>query len=281
MRWTCVIALLAVLTGAAATVAEAGGYTDASYITPFGRVGQPYVHQVEWKPGNGCPPYGYAVVGGELPPGLSLSSSGSITGIPTRAGTYSFYIRQTDQCGPQGEGNAPFRITILGDTPTAEVRTPFSIALATLLDTGGLRYAYVPVAGFPYGIGLDPIAGTIFGSPRHTGVVDLTLLVIDTNDVGKPLKLSLVVLPRLAIVSARLQDGSVGVAYRGAVRVSGGKSPVWRIPSGHLPPGLTLSSRTGAISGVPRRAGLSRFTVAVRDALGAAVAMPYTLKITP
>jgi hypothetical protein len=279
MRAICVFFLLAALAGAAATSAAAGGYTDASYITPFGRVGQPYSHRVEWKPGNGCPPYGYAVVGGELPPGLSLSPSGSITGVPNHAGTYSFYIRQTDQCGPQGEGNAPFRITILGDTPTTEVRTPFSISLATLLDTGGLRYRYVPVAGFPYGIGLDPVAGTIFGSPRQAGVVDLTILVIDANDVGKPLTLSLVVVPKLTIVSAGLRPGRVGAAYRAAVVVNGGKAPVWRVSSGRLPPGLTLSPRTGAIAGVPGRPGVYRFTVSVRDALGVAASTSYTLRI--
>ena len=69
LRFIRVFVLFALLAGVFASVAAAGGYTDASYYTPVGKVGTPYSHRVEWKPGTGCPPYTYAVVGGEFPPG--------------------------------------------------------------------------------------------------------------------------------------------------------------------------------------------------------------------
>jgi hypothetical protein len=51
------------------------------------------------------------------------------------------------------------------------------------------------------------------------------------------------------------------------------------MPSGKLPSGLKLNSATGVISGVPKRAGSFRFSVSVKDALGATVSIRYVLLI--
>lgn len=377
MRLLRVFVLVALLGGAFVSSASAGGYTDASYSTPVGKVGTPYSHTVSWKPGTGCPPFTYAVVGGAFPPGLSLSSNGNITGTPTLAGTYTFYIRQTDNCGPEGEGNAPFVITIQGgaaplavtsDTllngeaelsysvaltasggaasrawsvtsgqlppgltlssdgrlsgmpttagtfsftatvsdgtssssknlaltiipgitvnaspvvPIAEVRTPYSAAVPALLGvTGGVPpYRYAPVSGFPFGIGFDSATGEIFGSPREPGVVDLTILITDGNNATKQVTVSITVLPRLQITRIRLASGSVGHGYRTTVTIAGGKDPAWTVLSGKLPAGLKLNTATGAINGVPKRAGSFRFTVSVKDSLGAMVSIRYVLLI--
>jgi hypothetical protein len=378
MRLLRVFVLVALLAGAFVSSASAGGYTDASYYTPVGKVGTPYSHTVSWKPGTGCPPFTYAVVGGSFPPGLSLSSNGNITGTPTSSGTYTFYIRQTDNCGPEGEGNAPFVIKIqagapplavtsdtllngeaelaysvaltasgggaasrawsvtsgqlppglvlsseghLSGTPTtagtyaftatvsdgtsssskslaltiipgitvaaapivpiAEVRTPYSASVPTLLGvTGGMPpYRYTPVSGFPFGIGFDSTTGEIFGSPREPGVVDLTILITDANQATKQVTVSVRVLPKLQILRVRLASGNVGQTYRTKVTVAGGKDPVWTVLSGKLPAGLKLNSATGVINGVPKRVGSFRFTVSVKDSLGATVSIRYALLI--
>ena len=49
--------------------------------------------------------------------------------------------------------------------------------------------------------------------------------------------------------------------------------------SGKLPAGLKLNSTTGAITGLPKRAGSFHFTVSVKDALGATVSIRYALVI--
>jgi hypothetical protein len=377
MRLLRAFALVALLAGVFASSASAGGYTDESYFTPVGKVGTPYSHTVEWKPGTGCPPYTYAVVGGAFPPGLTLSSNGHITGTPTQAGTYTFYIRQTDNCGPEGEGNAPFVIKIQGGapplaitsstlsngqadlsysvaltasgggttptwsvtsgqlppgltlssdgrlsgTPTtagtytftatvsdgtssssksltltiipgitvnaapivplAEVRTPYSVSVPTLFGiTGGTPpYRYTPVSGFPFGIGFDSATGEIFGSPREPGVIALTILITDANNATKQVMVSVTVLPKLQILRLRLAGGRVGHSYKTKVTVTGGKDPVWTVLSGKLPSGLKLNSATGAINGVPRRVGSFRFTVSVKDSLGATVSIRYVLLV--
>lgn len=378
MRLLKAFVLVALLAGAYSPLASAGGYTDESYFTPVGKVGTPYSHTVSWKPGTGCPPYGYSVVGGAFPPGLSLSSSsGHISGTPTQAGTYTFYIRQTDNCGIEGEGNAPFVIKIQGGAPplvitsstlgngeadlsysvmlsasgggtaktwsvtagalpagltlsndghlsgtptspgsyaftatvsdgtsssskglsltiipgitvnatptvpTAEVRTNYSASVPTMLGvTGGVPpYRYAPVSGFPFGIGFDSATGQIFGSPREPGVVNLTIAITDANGATKQVTVSVTVVPKLHIVSTRVARGTVGKRYRANVSVAGGQDPVWAMLSGKLPAGLKLNAATGAITGLPKRAGSFHFTVSIKDALGATVSIRYALVI--
>jgi len=380
MRFIRILFLAAVIAAVISPTAGAGGYTDASYFTPVGMVGQSYSHVVQWKPGTGCPPYTYSVVGGVFPPGLSLSSDGHITGKPTTPGTYTFYIRQTDNCGIEGEGNAPFVIKVEGSAepplaiasssapggevglsyaaslaatgggsasrawslaagalppglalsgegklagvpttsgtytfsvavsngtssatkslsitvipgiafaaapvvPQAEVRTPYSATVPTILGVSGGAppYSYASVSGFPFGIGFDASTGTIFGSPREAGTLHLTVAVSDANGARRETTLELVVLPKLRIVSRRLVTGSVGKSYRMSIRVNGGKGPVWALAAGKLPTGLRLNRATGMVQGVPRRTGTFAFSVAVTDALGAKVSTRFTLRIS-
>ena len=378
MRFFRVLILVAAVAGIFSSVAMAGGYTDASYFTPVGKVGTPYSHTISWKPGTGCPPYSYAVVGGTFPPGLTLSSDGHITGTPTLAGTYTFYARNTDNCGPEGEGNAPFVITIQsgapplavttstlstaeGDltysaalsasgggtsakvwsvtegqlppgltlssdghitgTPTtagtysftatvsdgysssskkftlivipgiavnaspivpmAEVRTPYSALVAEMFGlTGGAPpYRFTPVSGFPFGIGFNTETGEIFGSPRTPGTFNLVIRITDANQASKEVTVSLRVVPRLHIVPIDLHRGHVGERYRAKVTVTGGDTPVWSVSSGKLPAGLKLNTKTGVISGTPKRAGTFRFKIFVTDSLGAKVSIQYALVI--
>ncbi len=66
-----------------------------------------------------------------------------------------------------------------------------------------------------------------------------------------------------------LPAASVGVAYSGAVLVSGGTAPyAFTVVAGPLPPGLALSAQ-GVFSGTPTQAGSFVFTVRVADGAGA------------
>ncbi|HMC72605.1 MAG TPA: choice-of-anchor D domain-containing protein, partial [Mycobacteriales bacterium] len=49
--------------------------------------------------GDTTPPYTWALAGGTLPPGLSLSTNGGLSGTTTTAGTYVFTVRVTDASG--------------------------------------------------------------------------------------------------------------------------------------------------------------------------------------
>ena len=94
-------------------------FTDDSYIIPTGAVGSPYSHQ--FKGDGGCGPdlpYQFRILSGELPPGLSLSANGSVSGTPTQAGSWSFWLELSDQTPPSASWCIPkqsqreFTITI-------------------------------------------------------------------------------------------------------------------------------------------------------------------------
>ncbi len=69
------------------------------------------------------------------------------------------------------------------------------------------------------------------------------------------------------LVSGELPRGRRGEAYSGALSVAGGRKPLfWALHEGLLPPGLFLDPQSGAITGLPQKAGSYTFTLLVMDA---------------
>lgn len=70
----------------------------ATTSLPGGSVGQAYSQSITAT--NGATPYTWSIVSGSLPPGLSISTSGTpsttISGTPTTTGTYGFTVQVTD-----------------------------------------------------------------------------------------------------------------------------------------------------------------------------------------
>ncbi len=69
--------------------------------------------------------------------------------------------------------------------------------------------------------------------------------------------------------SVGARTAQVGVAYSLSLVATGGTPPyTWSLTDGTLPPGLSLNTATGAISGIATTAGAYTFTVRAQDALG-------------
>jgi hypothetical protein len=63
--------------------------------------------------------------------------------------------------------------------------------------------------------------------------------------------------------------GDKTIAYSHTFTTTGGTGPfTWTITAGELPPGLTLNSSTGVLSGTPTLPGTYTFTITVADASG-------------
>jgi hypothetical protein len=80
---------------------------------------------------NGNPPYTWSVLGGALPPGLSLASSGTLSGTPAQAGAFEFTGKVTDTAG--ASATSIFAITIAPQGLTSPLLRLFRTALSGLI----------------------------------------------------------------------------------------------------------------------------------------------------
>lgn len=72
------------------------------------RTGSSYSHQ--FHAANGESPVSWAIVGGQLPNGISFSSIGSLSGTAAVAGTYAFTVRATDKQGTTSDKSFTLRV---------------------------------------------------------------------------------------------------------------------------------------------------------------------------
>jgi hypothetical protein len=79
-------------------------------------VGTPY--SAKLTAAGGTAPYVFARSSGTLPHGIHLSSSGSLTGTPSAAGTFRFTIKVTDASDPANSGQRIYSVVV--DAGTAD-----------------------------------------------------------------------------------------------------------------------------------------------------------------
>ncbi|NLR99811.1 cadherin-like domain-containing protein, partial [Rhizobium sp. P38BS-XIX] len=228
---------------------------------------------------GGTSPYTYTIIAGSLPPGLTLSSSGDITGTPTGGGAFNFTVTATDSTVGAG---APFTVakpyTLTVGVPTI-VLSPSAGALPggtvgsaysqTMSASGGTNpYSYSVTAGaLPTGLSLNTSTGGITGTPTAGGTFNFTITAADSSTgTGAPFTASntysiTTVAPTITIAPATLADAPINHAYSETLTASGGISPYsFAVTTGSLPAGLTLSP-SGLLSGTPTGAATTNFTV--------------------
>ncbi len=221
---------------------------------------------------GGLAPVSWSLSAGSLPAGVSLSSSGSLTGTPTESGTFTFTVTATDASADSLTATAMLRLTTLpalvittSDLPDGLVASAYS---ATVNATGGLKpYTWALTGGaLPAGLMLSA-SGTISGTPTASGNALVQLTVTDAGGQSKTVTYSFFIngAGTLTITSGPPPAVLAGTPYSATATVAGGTPPyTWSISSGALPAGLALSS-TGVISGTTSNAGTFAFTLAVID----------------
>lgn len=162
--------------------------TTASPL-PEGTVGSAYSATILATGGTGT--RSWTVAGGTLPAGLMLdSSTGVISGTPTRSGTSTFTVRVQDSGSPQQSAQKTFDLTMRVVTPLAitstsplpggTVGTVYNTTVGASGGTGTLSWSIVGGA-LPTGLTLNISTGAISGTPTVAGTSTVTLRVQDSG----------------------------------------------------------------------------------------------------
>ena len=224
--------------------------------------------------GNGS--YSFSVTAGALPAGLTLSTSGVLSGTPTAAGTFNFTITATDTSATPLTGARPYSVTIaaptIAVTPASLVAvvnpSPGNSYTAALSATGGIGpYSFAVTAGtVPPGLTVSN-TGVFAGTPTAGGSFTFTVTATDAGGfTGSRVYTVPVNAPSLALTPTTLPNGTGGTPYSQTIGViGGGTAPfTFSLTAGALPPGLTLSN-SGTLSGTPSAPGSFNFTVTALD----------------
>lgn len=279
MRFTKILLLAAVVALVIAPAALALRFTDDSYNPPIGYTGQGYSHTFHGAGGCGPGlPYQYRVIAGGLPPGLSLSTAGTVGGTPTQGGAYSFWVELSDENPPSAAWCAPttaereFTITILQGLninqnalapKVAALNAPYSFQLTA---TGGSPTWSVVSGALPPGMSLNS-SGLVSGTPTATG--DFTFQVRATDGGRSDTETyTLSIVEPLRVNNATPAGAEVGAAFALTPKATGGRPGYTWSVQGSLPAGLTLDPATGAITGKPSAPGTFPFKLVVSDTVG-------------
>ena len=304
LRILLLVVLLSVGAGVVASSAGALGFEDEpcpltdpvdhqlKVCHPAAEVGKPYDLKIEGK--GGCTPdfVRYDVVGGTLPPGLKVEpSTAEVSGIPTQAGVFKFWLQVSDLpqswCADSKQSQWQFQITVLGglqivqrqSTLTAgQVGQPYSLQFSA---SGGTPTSWTVSSGaLPAGLTLNSSNGLLSGTPTTAG--DFSFKISASNgSVSDTQSYTMSVVQPLRITAPAAAPAEVNRPFNVNLTASGGKQGYkWAVATGStLPAGLSLDGATGAITGTPTAAGTTTVKVTVTDALGLTSTVDLNLSV--
>jgi hypothetical protein len=259
--------------------------TTASPL-PAAQAGQNY--SVTFNAAGGTPPYKWSA-SGSLPAGLTLdSTSGTLSGRPTTAGTYSFTVQLSD-AAQLSVSRAytltvpapPLVITTLAPLFSGTVGAPYA---QTFSASGGKPpYRWSVTSGDAGGLTLDSTSGTLQGSPQRAGTFSFTVQVTDADGTVASQPFAVVVtMPQLTITTgSSLPDASVGVPYTQVFSVTGGRAPYSWSLSGVSVPGLGFNPDSATLSGIPTTPGSFTISLNASDSSGLSAVKSFRLTVKP
>jgi hypothetical protein len=259
---------------------------------PEGRLGLEYGHQL--VAGGGEPPYDWAVVEGELPPGLAIDDA-LLAGVPDAVGSFDFELRVTDRLGDTA--SRAFRVDVSTSNAVLVDPEPLPVAAAgiayeaQLRATGGVPpYRWRALSDLPVGLALSS-SGRITGTPGRPGDFVFRVEVTDSTDRGI-FDRSLVFLTvedaeNFSIVRPEIRALRFGNRFELVFDVEGGVRPyTWSLAPGSRLPRNTFfangegeRAEQGVLFGAPSELGTFGVGVVVEDGQGRRRAAEVALRI--
>jgi Putative Ig domain len=233
---------------------------------------------------------------GPMPPGLTLSASGELSGMPKTAGTYPISVTVTDSSYPPVTATAAVSLTVNDSAivvavsprpPLGTVTYPYS-GYGFTASGGSPPYTWRASGALPPGLTLGS-DGTVSGTPTQVGSFLFSVTATDSAQTpasGPPLTRQIVINtpPPLALNAMPAPRAGVdGMPYGPfSFSATGGFLPLtWSTTPSSLPPGLSLGS-DGSLTGTPTSIATFNFTVTVTDSRAPTPAMsslPFSIDI--
>jgi hypothetical protein len=311
-RLALIATFAALLAGVVATPGSAASFDDTQpcpadgplLVCPAMQVGQPVSLQLRAL--AGCDIYRWEITNGALPPGLSLSSSGLITGAATASGETDPWITVHDLtaaeggnswCGGDNQSQRQFVFRAIPglsiqsqSVPGGTVGQPYSVTLTALAITSTNPVQGSPASAtwsiqsgsLPDGVTLSS-GGVLSGSPTAEGSWTFVVRAEGGGGTVDTETETLVVRQPIAISSpfqtAPAQKSEVGVPFEAALSATGGSGTfTWALASGSLPIGVELAP-DGTISGTTATPGRFTFVIRVTDSEGRSATTNGTLVV--
>ncbi len=236
-----------------------GGYAGINYSTTLTAVG-------------GVGAKTISLASGTLPPGLTLSAAGVLSGKPTTVGTYTFAARVVDSAVAPVAATATYTVSIatLAINPIQlQGGVMGTVYPATTLTSsaaiGAVTYT-VDSGALPAGLTLST-AGVLSGTPTAMGTSNFVVRATDAGGQTTTAALTITVATKLTFANVALPAANRGTAIANyQFQPAGGTQPYsFAVGAGSaLPAGLSLTT-SGLLYGTPTTAGNYTFTVTTTD----------------
>lgn len=230
-----------------------------------------------------------------LPAGLSLSTSGALTGTPSVLGTFNAVVSATNSVTGKGP-DATLRIFV-DPSPLApvissaaavlgRVNVPLTPSYQLTATPAATSFALV-TTGLPAGIsatlpaGLTLSGSTISGTPTVAGETHVLIAGINGSGTGAAQEIVFTILPPLTVpvvTSNGSASGNAGQAF--SYQITATNSPTAFGVIGSLPAGLGFTAGTGLIFGVPTTPTATPIVVSLTATNGDGTSVPKSLSIT-
>ena len=238
--------------------------------------------------------------GGGLPAGLTFNAdTRRLSGTPsTGIGTFTFTLIYMVSDANGASANATLIVVVRDNFALPQPDSQFYRLDRTITDlflpaatgeTGPFRYILRvtgTVSDLPPGLDFDASTRRLSGTPRMTGIFNLTYLAVDSIGSGRIRESSFTVrvaLPEtLALNTHGNQNYTQGTEITDLILppATGGVGALMYTLTGvpSLPPGLTFTLGTRTLSGTPNSAGTFNLVYRVRDA-GTALSSSFTVTV--